>query len=250
MSPIQRDITDKTAGKLAVSRDRDEITLEHHQEERERVQELYRTLFLELADFLAKQSSLTLFKQSDLGPDAIGDPLPFATELGDLYKIGSYFSMAVAQGEHYNTGFFGPLPVLDTAFLSLIFAAKINDETLFDDRFNGWNYITTCFFYHRALNPVINRNRVQLEELFGTFFYEGVNLSSITSSGVRKLRKILVSCLTESLEKEFFVKNADFSVLTSPKIEILREKLVDSLTESTDDKITSVHDNSEANGDA
>ncbi|MFW9992085.1 MAG: hypothetical protein ACFFD4_08475 [Candidatus Odinarchaeota archaeon] len=146
----------------------------------------------ETINFLAFQSSLTLFKQSKMGPVAIGDVhLPFGTgdSEADLHKLGSFYSVAVGQGSFYNTGCFGPLPALGSEFNCLIYSVKVKDTNTFDPRMDGWNYIFACFFYRESLNSLLNQKRKQIEGIFDEFFSENNDLLDLGNIKIQLLKQ-------------------------------------------------------------
>ncbi|MHA2295209.1 MAG: hypothetical protein ACXAEU_22630 [Candidatus Hodarchaeales archaeon] len=132
--------------------------------------------------FYSKMTALTLFKQTRLGPSPFGDlELPYNTSNDnfDLYKLGSFYTMAIGQGMHYNTGLFGPLPVLGTNYRCLVHAATVNDPHQQDKRMKGKNYLITCFFYHKELETAVQHNRNRLTEAIDGFYKRYGNLEEL-----------------------------------------------------------------------
>jgi len=76
------------------------------------------------------KSTLTVFKQTSAGLEPFGDLLlPCESENQfDLFKLASYYILAVGQGDCYNTGVFGPLPVLGKNLRCLILTAVVKDS--------------------------------------------------------------------------------------------------------------------------
>ena len=101
------------------------------------------TLADQLEDFLVShESTLTFFKQSASGPEVMGDNyLPFVTEDPDpyreLYRIGSFYCVAIGQGSYYHAGLFGPLPVLGSEYRAIVYSALVEDDQTFDQRMKG-----------------------------------------------------------------------------------------------------------------
>jgi len=125
-------------------------------------------------------STVTVFRQSKSGPEVMGDGyLPFDHKPSDLYRIGSFFSVAIGQGSHYNTGLYGPLPVLGSGFNSIVYTTKIKDDEKFDPRMKGWNYLLVCFIYDRSLDNMILENRGQIESYLDSFFAKNNHLPSM-----------------------------------------------------------------------
>jgi len=146
------------------------------------------------------ESTLTFFKQSASGPSIMGDNyLPFSSEgpdpESDLHKIGSFFSVAIGQGSHYNTGIFGPLPVIGSKYRAIAFSTIVKDNKTFDERMKGWNYIIACFFFHEDLIPLINRKRDEIEEVFENFFYEYQELKVIRDRNIQDLKRDILSVI-------------------------------------------------------
>ncbi|MFW9995655.1 MAG: hypothetical protein ACFFD4_26690 [Candidatus Odinarchaeota archaeon] len=156
--------------------------------------------------FYSKLTSLTLFRQDKLGPMPFGDlELPCGPDRRevDLLKLGAFYTMAVGQGLHYNTGLYGPLPVLDTNFRCLIFATKVADKKQYDYRMKGKNYVITCFFYHKELEAAVQHNRTSLDRAIRRFFECYGNVDELEENW--KLLKITVQnyiyCTNTCMEK-------------------------------------------------
>jgi hypothetical protein len=147
-------------------------------------------------------STLTIFKQTAAGPSIMGDnALPFITEdpdpYRDLYRIGSFYCVAIGQGSHYNTGLFGPLPVLGSKYKAMVYSATVKDKETFDPRMKGWNYLIACFFFHESLMPVIHRKKEAIESLFENFFEKNKKLTKITNKSIYKLKEAIVYLIQE-----------------------------------------------------
>jgi len=147
-------------------------------------------------------STLTIFKQCASGPTGIGDDyLPFITENMDseseLYRIASYFGVAIGQGSYYHTGLFGPLPVIGSKYKAIVFTAIVKDNKIFDERMKGWNYLMACFFFHDSLISNINEKRELIEVLFESFFDKHNHLSTITDRAIKSLKRVILSVILD-----------------------------------------------------
>ena len=156
----------------------------------------------EVDSYQVHDSTLTIFKQSELGPTGMGDDyLPFVSEDSNpestLYRIASYFGVAIGQGSYYHTGLFGPLPVIGSNYNAIIFTAIVKDNKTFDERMKGWNYLMGCFFFHKSLIPVINQKRELIEVLFESFFDKHNHLKTITPKAINGLKRVILSVILE-----------------------------------------------------
>ncbi len=147
-------------------------------------------------------STLTIFKQSEYGPTGLGDDyLPFVSEDSNpestLYRIASYFGVAIGQGSYYHTGLFGPLPVIGSNYNAIIFTAIVKDDKTFDERMKGWNYLMGCFFFHKSLLPIINDKRELIEVLFESFFDKHNHLNKVTDRAIKGLKKVILSVILD-----------------------------------------------------
>ena len=152
--------------------------------------------------FQLHESTLTFFKQTATGPEVMGDDyLPFVTEnpdaYSDLYKIGSFYCVAVGQGMYYNTGLFGPLPVLGSKYRAMVFSTTVKDNKTFDSRMKGWNYLVACFFFHESMLPVIHEKRELIEDIFESFFAKNEKLATIKNQTIQKLKQEIMLLLQD-----------------------------------------------------
>jgi len=147
---------------------------------------------------MAKQSTVTIFYQTRQGPTIIGDDcLPFATKdhRAGLQKLGSFFSVAIGQGSYYNTGCYGPLPALGSDFNCLVHSAIIKDESEFDPRMKGWNYIMICFFFHKSLDGVIAENKSTIEDYLETRV-ANAHVRDLTESKLAEIKDNLIALIS------------------------------------------------------
>ncbi|MHA2111581.1 MAG: hypothetical protein ACXADW_08245 [Candidatus Hodarchaeales archaeon] len=156
----------------------------------------------EVDSYQIHDSTLTIFKQSECGPTGMGDDyLPFVSEDSDpestLYRIASYFGVAIGQGSYYHTGLFGPLPVIGSNYQAMIFTAIVKDNKTFDERMKGWNYLMACFFFHKSLLSVINEKRELIEVLIESFFDKHNHLNTITDRAIQGLKKVILSVILD-----------------------------------------------------
>ena len=157
----------------------------------------------QLEDFLiSHESTLTFFKQSASGPEVMGDNyLPFVTEDPDpyreLYRIGSFYCVAIGQGSYYHAGLFGPLPVLGSEYRAIVFSTLVEDDQTFDQRMKGWNYLISCFFFHESLLPRVHQKRDEIEALFEFFFHKRSKLAAIKEQNIQKLKQALLLIIQE-----------------------------------------------------
>ncbi len=156
----------------------------------------------EVINYQIYDATLTLFKQSRFGPESMGDNyLPFITEDSDvdreLYRIASFYSVAIGQGNYYHTGIFGPLPVLGSNYRCMVFGAMVEDSDTFDERMKGWNYILACFFFHESLIPVIFEKKGQLEAAFQKFFHRNKILELVTDTRIQVLKLNIIDIIQD-----------------------------------------------------
>ncbi|MFW9998050.1 MAG: hypothetical protein ACFFD4_38765 [Candidatus Odinarchaeota archaeon] len=115
-----------------------------------------------------------LFKQGRHGPELVTtrDDVVHSTDLNtsDLDSLGCYYSLALGQGNHYNEGLYGPLPVLGTGLHSLLYAVVVTDSQQEDPRMGNRNYLIMCILYSGQLEETIHRGRTGLTRLLRAFF--------------------------------------------------------------------------------
>lgn len=156
----------------------------------------------EVDSYQVHDSTLTIFKQSELGPTGMGDDyLPFVSEDSNpestLYRIASYFGVAIGQGSYYHTGLFGPLPLIGSDYQAIVFSAIVKDNKIFDERMKGWNYLMACFLFHKSLLSAINQKRELIEVLFESFFDKHSHLNTITDKAIKGLKRVILSVILD-----------------------------------------------------
>ncbi|MFW9991200.1 MAG: hypothetical protein ACFFD4_03995 [Candidatus Odinarchaeota archaeon] len=131
------------------------------------------------AIFYTRLTALVLIKQTSLGPETLGDKLPFPGSYRDLLNLSCYYSMALGQGNHYHEGLYGPLPALGTEYRSLLYSVLVKDEGQKDPRMDKKNYLVLCFFYHEKLEEAVSKSRIELEKALRSFFANNCILDCI-----------------------------------------------------------------------
>ncbi|MHA2295916.1 MAG: hypothetical protein ACXAEU_26600 [Candidatus Hodarchaeales archaeon] len=152
---------------------------------------------------LGRQSTLTIFHQNKLGPSILSGSdkrLPFNSknDENDLQKLGNFFSVAIGQGSCYNTGCFGPLPVLSSEYNCLVYSVIVKDKTCFDPRMMGWNYLLICFFYHKSLDRNITDSfsRIKIENYLENYLKENNDIRNFTPEKIGELKKKMIYFLS------------------------------------------------------
>ncbi|MFW9995172.1 MAG: hypothetical protein ACFFD4_24255 [Candidatus Odinarchaeota archaeon] len=132
--------------------------------------------------FYTSTTALRYIKQSLSGPTSGGDTLPFPHEECDLLNICCYYCLALGQGNNYNVGMYGPLPVLGTEYRALLHAAMVKDEKQQDARLAGKNYVILCFFYHERLEEIVNKCRIEITDVIEKYLAGVKELQEIENS--------------------------------------------------------------------
>ncbi|MFW9992848.1 MAG: hypothetical protein ACFFD4_12465 [Candidatus Odinarchaeota archaeon] len=122
----------------------------------------------------SRLTAVYLFKHGKHGPELVPpcDDTACSAGLaaGDLDRLGCYYSLALGQGDHYNEGLYGPLPVLGTGFHSLLHAVVVTDNQQEDPRMGNRNYLIACVLYPEQLEETIHGDRDGLAKILRAFF--------------------------------------------------------------------------------
>ncbi|MHA2272560.1 MAG: PAS domain S-box protein [Candidatus Hodarchaeales archaeon] len=118
---------------------------------------------------LESQIRLTLFKMGPKGPAlVVTESLPSIEGSQDefIFRIGVYYLSALGQGNVFNLGLYGPLPLLNAPkHVALAYAFFIDDPAGLDPRTEGKTYAFIVITVPKALVPLFN-NRNAIEEVF------------------------------------------------------------------------------------
>ncbi|MHA1449276.1 MAG: tetratricopeptide repeat protein [Candidatus Hodarchaeales archaeon] len=129
-------------------------------------------------EFRSETIFATIFKY-DVGQGTVvvaTEKLPFHDSDKVLYLIGSFYTLAIGQGNRHHQGLFGPLPLGDyNDYLSLIYARTVKDGTQNDPRMNGMSYCLFCLIY-----PV----------RFSKLFYDRSFLSSVIEQSILTIEDV------------------------------------------------------------
>ncbi|MFW9995316.1 MAG: hypothetical protein ACFFD4_24985 [Candidatus Odinarchaeota archaeon] len=74
--------------------------------------------------------------------------LPVIINTGDLTKLRLCYFTGISQENYFNTGLYGPLPVLNTPFISLVYTTFIDGPDVQQAMKNRY-YVLVCIIYHR-----------------------------------------------------------------------------------------------------
>ncbi|MFW9995002.1 MAG: hypothetical protein ACFFD4_23375 [Candidatus Odinarchaeota archaeon] len=147
---------------------------------------------------IGKKTLLLAFKQTFNGPSCFYaerdlDFLPNGNH--DIYKLGSFVSVGIGQGDSYNEGVFGPLPVLGTNWRMLVIAMQLPDPEFVDVRAKGMNYVMFCFLYEVELERLMVEQRLDIESRISQFMNSLVKVQSIDQWKMRELKHELVDAM-------------------------------------------------------
>ncbi|MHA2296689.1 MAG: hypothetical protein ACXAEU_11315 [Candidatus Hodarchaeales archaeon] len=147
---------------------------------------------------IGKNTLILAFKLSMKGPSCFYaerdlDFLPNGNY--DIYKLISFISVGVGQGDSYNEGIYGPLPVLATNWRMLVFAKQVPDPEYVDVRMKGMNYVMLCFLYERRLDRHVAARRLEMEPRVVNFMDSVRKVQEIDQWRLREFKKELVDSI-------------------------------------------------------
>ncbi len=155
-------------------------------------------LYKDTLDYLSNQFEdeffFTFIRFGMTGAEiVVSELLPFIEEekqMDFLTIFGAYWMISLGQGEHYNEGFFGPLPVLQytdylSYGLSLIMASDNSDE-----RLKGKDYTILLIFVKSQMEPMF-LNRIEIEKLLRKNLIELKKAEEISMLDLQVLKETL-----------------------------------------------------------
>ncbi|MCG3217723.1 MAG: response regulator [Candidatus Heimdallarchaeota archaeon] len=107
----------------------------------------------------------------------------------ELTRLGTFYLIAIGQGDGYNEGLFGPLPISNTDFTSILFSFCVEDPHAVDVRLKEHNLIILTYIIKKELEYAFS-DRTAIQSL----------LEEVTSSITE------VKDLTEELVSEIKIK--------------------------------------------
>lgn len=156
----------------------------------------YRMFLTDESQKLLNLSSMVLIAQDKTGPNIFSKENTDGYTLEILLKLATFTVIAIGQGDSYNKGLFGPMPVPNKKdYLTLLFSFTIEDKKLQDQRYEGKNYALIAFMVH---NKVIHffYNRKAIKEVFEVSISKVTNIKNIDNEFLASLRnKLLTSCV-------------------------------------------------------
>ncbi|MFW9914282.1 MAG: PAS domain S-box protein [Candidatus Thorarchaeota archaeon] len=118
---------------------------------------------------IKSEVSLTLFKMGPKGPAlVVTESLPYIEGSQDefIFRIGVYYLAALGQGNTFNLGLYGPLPLLNAPkHVALAYSFFIDDPTGLDPRTEGKTYAFIVITIPKALVQFFS-NRNAIERVF------------------------------------------------------------------------------------
>ncbi|MHA1167790.1 MAG: hypothetical protein ACTSP4_08420 [Candidatus Hodarchaeales archaeon] len=151
-----------------------------------------------------RKTSLLVFFQTKYGMEPVksGSTLPFMGKWvnSDISRIGSFFAIAIGQGDNYVRGLYGPLPALGYDYNALIFADLVDDRSAHDPRMKGKNYVLISFFYPKIMDEYVNTYRSCLKNVFTKFILNLQDIDFLKNKMIKKLERELKSTLIQSIK--------------------------------------------------
>ncbi len=142
------------------------------------------------------QSKIYVIGQSFMGPklivheDGESDNLPLS-QLREVQLMATTFSIAVAQGEQYHEGLYGPFPYPDHPdLLVLVFSKFLPDSKMDDPRFDKENYCLFVFAYPKGFYQ-IQFNRNEIEQIFKEFTESIIDVRDIRPQHLKELKRTI-----------------------------------------------------------
>jgi len=144
---------------------------------------------------------LLAIKQSQLGPVCFFRDRRFgvlAKRENDIHKLCNFMTVGIGQGDNYNEGLYGPLPVLSTGWGVLVYAKKLFDTEIKDRRMREQNYVLVCILYDSAIEERVIAQRQVIEGILEVFFQKIPRLQDIKRKKLFNLRSSLFTVLEKN----------------------------------------------------
>ena len=156
----------------------------------------YRMFLTDDAQILLNESSMILIAQDSTGPNIFSKENAAGYTMEMLFKLATFTAIAIGQGDSFNTGLFGPMPVPDRKeYLTLLYSFSIDDKTLRDHRYKGVNYALIAFLVHSEVIHFFY-DRKAIKKIFDDSLKNITNLKSINADVLTSIRnKLLSSCV-------------------------------------------------------
>ncbi len=146
--------------------------------------------------FLKRQVRLTLFKMGPKGPAlVVTEDLPPIEGSQDefIFRIGVYYLAALGQGNIFNIGLYGPLPLLNAPkHVALAYSFFIDDPTGLDPRTQGKTYAFIVITIPKNLVHLFS-NRNAIEKVFEGEISRINSVHEITLVTLQKLKNRILS---------------------------------------------------------
>ena len=133
------------------------------------------------------------------------EPIHFMTNPKDeLTRLGTFYLIAIGQGDGYNEGLFGPLPISGTNYTSILYSFCVPDPTAIDDRLKENNLIILTYIIKKELEYAFS-NRAALELVFEKFTKSISEVNDITSDRIDEIKLEILNIV--NLTMHDFVMN-------------------------------------------
>ncbi|MHA1990769.1 MAG: GAF domain-containing protein [Candidatus Hodarchaeales archaeon] len=140
------------------------------------------------SQYARNRIGITIYTLGELGPELylLYNEMIFENYEELMIKFGIYLFTTIGQGLEHSTGLYGPLPVPDSDYLSIVYALELPDSKQNDSRETGTRYSILSIFFPSFLEFIFTDRR-RIRSSIKNHFDQINDLSTITNANLKQI---------------------------------------------------------------
>jgi hypothetical protein len=140
------------------------------------------------SQYARNRIGITIYTLGELGPELylLYNERIFENYEELMIKFGIYLFTTIGQGLEHSTGLYGPLPVPDSDYLSIVYALELPDSKQNDSRETGTRYSILSIFFPSFLEFIFTDRR-RIRSSIKNHFDQINDLSTITNANLKQI---------------------------------------------------------------
>jgi GAF domain-containing protein len=140
------------------------------------------------SQYAKNRIGITIYTLGEFGPELylLYNERIFENYEELMIKFGIYLFTTIGQGLEHSTGLYGPLPVPDSDYLSIVYALELPDSKQRDSRETGTRYSILSIFFPSFLEFIFTDRR-RIRYSIKNHFDQITDLSKITNVNLKQI---------------------------------------------------------------